>query len=75
MGHAEEIKNIMFTREFWLNKQPSKAIEELIMIESKAHPESVAAPVDLLLITDMGHQWLQGPARLLFNNYLEKANI
>lgn len=66
MSHAEEIKNIMFTREFWLNKQPSKAIEELIMIEAKAHPESVAAPVDLLFITDKGHQWLQGPAKPSF---------
>jgi len=66
MGHAEEIKNIMFTREFWLKKAPSKAIEELIMIEAKAHPESVAVPIDLLLITDKGDKWLQGPAKPSF---------
>lgn len=66
MGHAEEMKDIVFTREFWLNKQPSKAIEELIMIESKAHPESVAAPIDLLFITDKGFRWIQGPAKPSF---------
>lgn len=66
MGHAEEIKDLMVNREFWLSKQPSKAIEELIMIEAKAHPENVSAPVDILFITEKGFKWLQGPAKFSF---------
>ena len=67
MGHAEEIKTKMFTRDFWLGKHPLKAIEELILIEAKAHPESVAKPIDLLTIDKNGAHWFGEPAKCKLN--------
>jgi hypothetical protein len=66
MGHANEIKNLLIKPEFWMNKYPAKAIEELILIEARAHPESVSAPVDLLFLNEKGFKWLQGPSKPAF---------
>lgn len=66
MGHAEEIKDIMFARECWLDKHPLVAIKKLIQIEAKAHPESVSEPIDLLTITENSYQWIEGPANPSF---------
>lgn len=69
-GHYDAINANLEKREIWHNGI-SSAIEKLITLQSKATPESVALPIDIMVLTLNGIRWVC-PAGKCYLKYIKK---